>query len=114
MLPRATPFYQYDNKSILALVFSPVRNGQFVAPFGTTGSQYFATIGGGHTFAETVFVATFAVGGLESAFHNLFVLDVVNGCYRSFFRGAKVMRLLEEAIANLNFAHPAFSLTSLV
>lgn len=46
-----------------------VRNGEFLATFSATCSQYATAIGGSHSFTETVFVLSFSVRRLECSFH---------------------------------------------
>ena len=48
---------------------SLVRNGQFLAAFGTTRSQYTTAIGCGHSLTEAVLVVATAVVGLKCSFH---------------------------------------------
>ncbi len=53
-----------------------VRNGQFLTAFLPAGRKYAATIGGGHSFTETVFVLSFLAGRLVRAFHGRSKLGV--------------------------------------
>ena len=50
-----------DKNAIIGqLLFSAetfVRNGQFFSAFRSAGGQYTATVGGGHSLSETVFVS---------------------------------------------------------
>jgi hypothetical protein len=57
-----------------------VRNREFFAAFGTAGSQHLTPVGRGHSFAETVFVAAFALRGLERSFHLLLSLFLITIC----------------------------------
>ena len=59
---------------------SLVRNGQFLAAFGTTRSQYTTAIGCGHSLTEAVLVVATAVVGLKCSFHIFFALFVVHFC----------------------------------
>lgn len=47
-----------------------VRNGQFLPASPSPGRKYAPAIGGSHSFAETVFVASFTCGGLVCSFHD--------------------------------------------
>ena len=75
-------------KDILSFVVGFVRYGEFVTTACAAGSQYAATVGGGHALAESVLVAAFPVRGLKSPFHLLV------GCGQwltvSHFRGANI------------------------
>ena len=51
-----------------------VRNSQFLPSFPSAARQYPATIGRGHTLAETVLVFSLFAGGLIGALHNRIVL----------------------------------------
>jgi len=55
--------------SRLAFVAAFVGHSQFLAPFRAAGGQYAAAVGGRHSLQKTVFVAAFALGGLECTFH---------------------------------------------
>lgn len=57
----------------LELVASFVGNSEFFTTMCAACSQYAATVSGSHSLAETMFVATLALRGLECAFH-LFVV----------------------------------------
>ena len=50
-----------------------VRNGQFLATLGATGSEHAAAIGCQHTFTETVLVLSLAVVGLKCSFHCCYI-----------------------------------------
>jgi hypothetical protein len=53
-----------------------VRNGQFLTTFLPAGRKYTATVGGGHSFTETVFILSFLAGRLVRAFHDRSKLGV--------------------------------------
>lgn len=59
-------------RSGLLLAVNFVRYGELLAALGATRSQYAATIGGGHTLAETMLVVSLAIVGLERSFHFTF------------------------------------------
>ena len=67
-----------------AIVF--VRNSQFLTSFSTTCSQYSATVSGSHSFAESVFVSSLSVRGLECSFH----FRIYYLCYYLMVRAAKL------------------------
>ena len=56
------------------LVASLVGYSQFLATFGATGCEYATAVGGCHSLKESVFVAAFALGGLECTFHFLKII----------------------------------------
>ena len=68
-----------------AIVF--VGYGQFLTTFGTTGCQYAATVGGSHSFTETVLVSSLSVRGLECSFHCCIFFMLL---FSPWIRGAKV------------------------
>ena len=51
-----------------------VRNSEFLAAFGTTCSQYSATVCGSHSLTESVLVSSLSVRGLECSFHFSYIL----------------------------------------
>ena len=53
-----------------------VRNSQAVAAFGTTTSQYFATVLGAHSFTEAMLVDSSSSGWLISPFHFMMILSI--------------------------------------
>ena len=53
-----------------------VRNGQFLAPFGTACGEHFAAVGGSHSFTEAVLVDSLLLRGLESPFRRFIFLDI--------------------------------------
>ena len=63
-----------------ALAFQPcvsrlslVRDGQSFSAFAAAGGKHFSTVGGRHSFAETVLVGSLSGGGLECSLHNLYL-----------------------------------------
>ena len=62
-------FFASENFSQLFSAHAFVRNGEFFSPFCTTSGQHSATISGGHSFSETMFVFASSVGRLECSFH---------------------------------------------
>lgn len=63
---------------MLFFKLSLVRNRQFGAALGSAGGQYAATVGGGHSFSEAVFVDALAGVGLISTFHGFY--RIFKGC----------------------------------
>ncbi len=63
-------------KSLLAVAL--VGNGQLLAAFGATCSQYAATICGCHSLTEAVLVVAAAVVGLECSFHRCMCVFVIS------------------------------------
>ena len=67
----ASRLYQYIiymHRLVLAVYF--VRHCELFAALCTTSSEYATAIGGLHAFAETVFVVSLAIVGLECSFHD--------------------------------------------
>ena len=58
----------------LKFVATLVGNSQLFATFCATRCQYAATVCGGHSLQEAVFVTTLALGWLECTFHCLIVI----------------------------------------
>jgi len=54
----------------LKFVTSFVSHSQFLTTFSTAGSQYAATVSGGHSLQEAVFVTALALRGLKCTFHS--------------------------------------------
>lgn len=72
-----------------------IGNGQLLAALGTAGSQYAATVGGGHSLTETMLVAPSAVVGLECSFHRYVVFTFVSDVSISRFRAAKLVTFFD-------------------
>jgi hypothetical protein len=53
-----------------------VGNGKFLPALLSAGRKHAATIGGGHSFTETVFILSFLAGRLVRAFHDRSKLGV--------------------------------------
>ena len=56
-----------------------IRHSQAFTAFCATSCQYFTAAYGFHSFPETVFVSSFAVGGLECSFHDIFLWLFLQG-----------------------------------
>lgn len=84
----------YDVTLLFMTAF--VCNCQFCTTFRTTGGQYAATIGGSHSFTESVFVFSLSLRRLECSFHRciflLFFSQKIWDCKsRYFFRFNKLL-----------------------
>jgi hypothetical protein len=64
-----------------------VRNSEFLATFVSARSQYATTVGGCHSFPETVLVLSLSARRLISAFHCLSPFSL------KIFRAAKMIRI---------------------
>jgi len=60
-----------NNKGLLSLMQLFVRNGQFLPASLSAGCKYPSAISSGHSFAETMFIASFAGRRLVRSFHIL-------------------------------------------
>lgn len=80
---------------------SLVGDGKLLAALLAAGSQYPATIGGGHAFAEAVLVLSLAAGRLIGTFHGRLKLGVqrcyVFSTYKSGYLGASGVSMLRFA-----------------
>ena len=65
-------------------------NAEFLAAFGTTGSQHSTAVCSGHTLTESVLISSFPVRRLESPFHDRIVLSLNLPEYRFHLRAAKI------------------------
>ena len=68
-------------------LLSLVGDGQSFSAFAAAGGQHFPTVGGGHSFAETVLVDPFSPGGLERSLHSClyFLFLICRLCYFRLF-----------------------------
>ncbi len=65
----------YEQKKLLSFVELFVRNGQFLPAPPSPCRKYPSAICGGHSFAETVFVASFTGRRLVCSFHDFFKMS---------------------------------------
>ena len=74
------------NSGLLSVML--IRNRSLLAALSTTGSQYAATILGGHSLTEAVLVDATAIVRLKCSFHCFLFLFI---CSNSTIWGAKVL-----------------------
>ena len=72
LLPNCLPLA--NELQFKPFAFLLVRDGEFVAAFGTTAGQHLATIGRRHPLAEAVLVFPLPVRWLIRSFHDICVL----------------------------------------
>lgn len=72
---------------------------EVLTTFGTTTSQDFATVLGKHSFPETMFIHSLAIGGLICSFHcriiNFVIIRFRSAKLNLFFQTANAYHLFE-------------------